>query len=63
LITEINLARQINVAAYAMLPYTNGRSERADLAAAFDLATVVVKLPASHNLPRFGNRFAYNQPT
>jgi hypothetical protein len=25
LIVEINLARQINVAAYAMLPYTSGR--------------------------------------
>jgi hypothetical protein len=41
LITEINLARQINVAAYAMLPYTNGRSERADLAAA--LAHIAVE--------------------
>jgi hypothetical protein len=34
LIIEINLARQINLAAYTMLPCTNGRSERADLAAA-----------------------------
>jgi len=32
LILEINLAREINVAAYAMLPYTSGRGERADLA-------------------------------
>jgi hypothetical protein len=34
LILEINLARQINVAAYAMLPHTSGRGRREDLATA-----------------------------
>src|SRR5260370_26210575 len=34
LIFEIELARQINVAAYATLPCTNGRGKRADLTSA-----------------------------
>jgi hypothetical protein len=41
LLVEIELARQINVAVYAMLPFTNGGDERAHLATA--LAHIAVE--------------------